>query len=208
MKWVEKTGKTVDEAVNLALSELKVPRDRVKVVILEESTKGFLKLFAGKQVRVRVEVLDDEINLLNNFLNDVIKAMGIKVSFDITNKEGFINVNFSGPNIGLLIGRRGETLNALQFLANLVVNKNRSDFQNSLKVILDAEQYRRKREETLRRLANLMAQKALRTGKDIKLEPMTSYERMIIHTTLQNHPQVYTYSEGEEPNRRVIIALK
>jgi len=208
MKWVEKTGKTVEEAVNLALSELKVPRDRVRVVVLEENSKGLLKFFGGKQAKVRVEVLDDEINLLRNFLNDVIRAMDVKIDFDISNKEGFVNVNFNGPNVGLLIGRRGETLNALQFLANLVVNKNRSDSKNTVKVILDAEQYRRKREETLRRLANSMAQKVLRTGKNVKLEPMTSYERMIIHTTLQNHPQVYTYSEGEEPNRRVIIALK
>ena len=141
-----------------------------------------------------------------DFLQEVTKLMGVNVSVAVANdEEGNVRVNMEGDTLGILIGRRGETLDALQYLTSLQVNKGREDYT---RVTLDTEGYRAKREEALVRLANRMANRAQKTGRKVSLEPMNPYERRILHSALQDHPAVTTHSEGEEPNRHVVITLK
>lgn len=140
------------------------------------------------------------------FLMDVTNLMGVPVSVYVDkNEDGSLYVRMVGDTLGILIGRRGETLDALQYLASLQVNKGREGY---IRVTLDTENYRAKREESLRRLAARMAQRAVKTGRKVVLEPMNPYERRVLHASLQNHPNVTTHSEGEEPNRHVVITLK
>ncbi len=140
------------------------------------------------------------------FLQDLTKLMGVNVSVAVaTDEEGNVRVNMDGDTLGILIGRRGETLDALQYLTSLRVNRGQSNYT---RVTLDTEGYRAKREEALVRLANRMANRAQKTGRKVSLEPMNPYERRILHSALQDHPAVTTHSEGEEPNRHVVISLK
>ena len=140
------------------------------------------------------------------FLQDLTKLMGVNVSVAVgTDEEGNVRVNMEGDTLGILIGRRGETLDALQYLTSLQVNKGQNNYT---RVTLDTEGYRAKREDALVRLANRMAARAQRTGRKVSLEPMNPYERRILHSALQDHPAVTTHSEGEEPNRHVVITLK
>ena len=140
------------------------------------------------------------------FLQDLTKLMGVNVSVAVkTDEEGNVRVNMEGDTLGILIGRRGETLDALQYLTSLQVNKGQEGYT---RVTLDTEGYRAKREEALVRLANRMANRAQKTGRRVSLEPMNPYERRILHSALQDHPAVTTHSEGEEPNRHVVITLK
>lgn len=141
-----------------------------------------------------------------DFLQELTKLMGVNVSVAVhTDEEGNVRVNMEGDTLGILIGRRGETLDALQYLTSLQVNKGQSNYT---RVTLDTEGYRAKREEALVRLANRMANRAQKTGRKVSLEPMNPYERRILHSALQDHPAVTTHSEGEEPNRHVVITLK
>lgn len=155
--------------------------------------------------KVRITVIDQPEEDLKNFLKDLFKGMGLEVQIEIERKLDTLNVYLEGPNMGVVIGRRGQTLDAVQYLASLVVNKKREDY---LKVFIDTENYRKKREETLINLANKMAKKVRKIGKTITLEPMNPYERRIIHSTLQGNPYVQTYSEGDEPFRKVAITIK
>ena len=140
------------------------------------------------------------------FLQELTKLMGVNVSVAVaTDDEGNVKVNMEGDTLGILIGRRGETLDALQYLTSLQVNKGQNDYT---RVTLDTENYRAKREEALIRLANRMANRAQKTGRKVAMEPMNPYERRILHSALQNNPNVSTHSEGEEPNRHVVITLK
>ncbi|MBR6524580.1 MAG: protein jag [Clostridia bacterium] len=140
------------------------------------------------------------------FLQELTKLMGVNVSVAVTtDEEGNVKVNMEGDTLGILIGRRGETLDALQYLTSLQVNKGQNDYT---RVTLDTENYRAKREEALVRLANRMANRAQKTGRKVAMEPMNPYERRILHSALQNNPNVSTHSEGEEPNRHVVITLK
>lgn len=140
------------------------------------------------------------------FLQDVTKLMGVEVSVAVSNDaDGNVLVNMEGDTLGILIGRRGETLDALQYLTSLQVNKGRDEYT---RVTLDTEGYRAKREEALIRLANRMANRAQKTGRKVSMEPMNPYERRILHSALQDHPAVTTHSEGDEPNRHVVITLK
>ena len=140
------------------------------------------------------------------FLQELTKLMGVNVSVAVaTDEEGNVRVNMDGDTLGILIGRRGETLDALQYLTSLQVNKGQNNYT---RVTLDTEGYRAKREEALVRLANRMANRAQKTGRKVSLEPMNPYERRILHSALQDHPAVTTHSEGEEPNRHVVITLK
>jgi spoIIIJ-associated protein len=206
LKELIRTGKTVEEAVNLALQEFGVPREMVEVEVLDEGGKGFLGLIS-KQAIVKVILKDVVKESARNFLKQVIKAMKLDVKFDIEEDEDTIKFNLYGKNVGLLIGHRGETLDSLQYLVNIVASKYR-EYDRYRRIILDAENYRKRREETLIRLAKKLAKQVMETKESIELEPMSPNERRIIHMALQDHPYVETYSEGEEPNRRVIIALK
>lgn len=206
MKLIEVNGRTVDEAVDSALKELNVTKDKVEIEILDEGNKGFLNIFGAKPARIKVKVKRDYIVEAKSFLRNVLNSMKIKAEIRMKEEDDTLNINLIGPNMGLIIGYRGETLDSLQYLISLVVNKGH---ENPYKrVVLDTENYRAKREETLKRLAGKTAFKVRKFKKAIKLEPMNPYERRIIHAALQNDKSVYTYSEGEEPFRKIVIDFK
>ena len=205
MKFAEKTGKTVEEAVKNALEALNVTEDQVDIQVLEEPNKGIFGLIGSRPARVRVTVKEDPKQIAAEFLDQMLQGMGIEATYNMKLEKDILYVDVVGRDMGVLIGRRGQTLDAIQYLVSLVVNKNREDY---LKVIMDTENYRRKREETLVRLAKKLAYKVQVTKEDIVLEPMNPYERRIIHAALQNHPKVVTRRQGEEPFRKVIIAAK
>ncbi|MBB6674403.1 RNA-binding cell elongation regulator Jag/EloR [Cohnella nanjingensis] len=199
------SGKSVEEAVRSGLARLGVKEDRVKVTVLEQPSKGLFGLIGVKEAKVALEVLPDGVDEAIGFLEEVTGAMNTKVSMERHEMHDEVRIDLNGKDLGILIGRRGQTLDALQFLVNIVANRH-SD--RHLRIILDAEQFRERRRQTLESLSERMASRVVRTKKDIVLEPMSSLERKIIHARLQAHPQVRTYSQGDEPNRCIVIALK
>lgn len=201
---VEKTAKTVEEALKLALIELDAREEEVIVEVLDEPKKALLGLIGGKEAKVKVTLKEDGDRKAKQFLEDVFEKMNIvgKIHTKMDGKDLYVSVD--GADMAVLIGRRGQTLDSLQYLVSLVVNKDRDDY---VRVVLDTENYREKRKETLEKLANRLAYKARKMRKDIILEPMNPYERRIIHSALQGNPYVSTRSEGEEPFRKVIIFL-
>lgn len=206
MKFIEMTGRTVEEAVKNALTELKVTEDKVEVEVIEEGSKGFFKIIGAKPAKVRVKVKRDYAYEAKAFLTDILDTMGIKAEIRVKEEKDTIKIILTGREMGVLIGYRGETLDSLQYLVSLVINKGHEGEYK--RVILDTENYRQKREETLKRLAGKIAYKVRKTGKNVKLEPMNPYERRIIHSVLQEDPYVQTHSEGDEPYRRVVVELK
>ncbi|MGH4051688.1 MAG: RNA-binding cell elongation regulator Jag/EloR [Clostridium sp.] len=206
MNIIEVMGKNVDDAINNALKELKVTIDKVKVETIDEGSKGFLNIIGVKPAKIRVTVKRNSLNEAESFLMEILLSMSMNAEVNLKEEGSEIKINLIGPNMGLLIGYRGETLDALQYLVSLVVNKNHDEEYK--RVILDTENYRAKREETLKRLASKIAYKVRVSGRVLKLEPMNPYERRIIHSSLQNDTYVYTFSEGEEPYRRVVVDLK
>lgn len=211
-KMIEKTGSTIDAAVESALNELGCTRDEVDVEVLSKGSKGFLGLGAS-EAKVRVTVIDDEsFDLteeaetdIEKYLVSILDKMGIEAHTELTENDGNINIDISGDMMGVVIGRRGDTLDALQYLCSLVYNKNRDDY---VRVNLDTENYRAKREETLVNLAKKIAGTVSRTGRSITLEPMNPNERRIIHSTLQSYDYINTYSIGEDPNRKIVVSSK
>ena len=203
MKKITVSGKTVDEAVQSALAELNTTRDKVSILVLEEPQKGFLGLIGVKPAKVEVELKPDAAEEAIKFLNDVTSKMGITIEVNKSEtKEGFL-FDLSGEKIGMLIGKRGQTLDSLQYLTNLVANRYSEEY---IRIVLDAEDYRDRRKEALEQLAKRIGNKAVRTRKEVVLEPMNALERKIIHTALQDIKGVKTYSEGVEPNRRIVVA--
>ena len=206
MKVIEMTGKTVEEALNHALNELKLTKDKVDVEIIDEGSKGLFNLIGAKPAKIKVTTKPDALDEAKTFLFNVLNSMNIEANIDIKEENDIIRINLSGAKMGLVIGYRGETLDSLQYLVSLVVNKNH---ENPYKrVVLDAENYRHKREETLIRVAQKTAYKVKKSGRPYKLEPMNPYERRVIHSALQEYTDINTYSEGEEPFRRIVISLK
>ncbi|MDO7787257.1 RNA-binding cell elongation regulator Jag/EloR [Desulforamulus aquiferis] len=205
MKVVEKVGKTIDEAVELGLQEFGVLRDEVIIEVLEEPSKGLFGLIGTRPAKVRVTLKDNPADRADRLLRSIFKAMDIPVDVKVQDQEQLLVVNMEGPDLGVLIGRRGETLDSLQYLVNLAVNKNQ---EQRRKVVLDVEGYRQRREETLQKLATRLADKARQRGRSVVLEPMNSQERRIIHTALQGRDDIYTFSEGEEPFRKIVISPK
>lgn len=261
MDYTEKWGVDIEEAVRLALLDLKCSRDEVEVTVLEEPTKGFLGIGA-KLAKVRVEKIkpaveekkpepkaekkepkhkerkskekkthekksqdskeDKTVNLALDdvdkdslkdvedhealtFLKDITDKMGLNLNFNAKAGDGIVYLEMNGQDSRTVIGKRGQTLDAIQYLTSLVVNKDKDKY---VKVVVDAENYRAKRQKTLEQLANRLAAKVVKTKKYVRLEPMNPYERKVIHATLQKNPNITTRSEGEEPYRRVIIELK
>lgn len=201
---IEKTGKSVQEAINLALEELQTGRENVEIEVLDEGSKGLFGI-GGKMARVRVTMNIPQSDDARMFLEDVFEKMKISVEIESEEDEEAVLLRIKGKDSGIIIGRRGETLDALQYLTSLVVNKDREGYK---RVTVDIENYRQKREETLVRLASRLAEKVTRYRKNVTLEPMNPYERRIIHSSLQNNKFVETYSVGEEPNRKVVITLR
>ncbi len=204
-KSVEKTAKTVQEAVSLALEELNTREDKVDIEVIEEGTKGIFGFIGNKMARIRVKLKETSVDKARAFLSEVFEKMGLNAEVEAEENDGSILIKVKGKDIGIIIGRRGETLDSLQYLTSLVVNKGEEPYK---RVVIDIENYRHKREETLVKLANRLAEKVIKYKKNITLEPMNPYERRIIHSSLQNHKYVETYSVGDEPNRKVVITLK
>ena len=248
MKFSEKYGNDIQEAIDLALKDLKVSRDEVEVEVLEEPSKGFLGL-GSKLAKVRVTLKEEEkeepapvateepkkeaspkkeaaapaeprrqmsaerpegLEPVENhkaveFLKQTTEEMGMNLSFSCMANEENVYIDITGEDAGNIIGKRGQTLDAIQYLTSLVVNKNTPGY---VRVVLDAENYRAKRERTLQQLADRLAGKVVRTKRSVRLEPMNPYERMVIHAALQSNDKVTTRSEGDEPYRRLVIELK
>lgn len=200
---VEKTAKTVEEAVALAVSELNSTPDEVEVNVLEQGARGLFGIIGNKLAKVRVTLKNSKGFFAKDFLEEVFKAMKVDVKVDVIETENEISLKVLGDDVAIIIGRRGETLDALQYITNLAVNKGVDEYK---KVFIDVESYRVKREETLERLANKIAHKVIRTKKSVVLEPMNPYERKIIHATLQNNAAIKTYSIGKEPYRKIVVS--
>ena len=205
MDAIQKTGKTVDEAVALALGELGITKDEAEIEVIEEGSRGFLGMFGAKDAVVKVKKKFDHERTAKNFLKEMFIAMGLIVNVETKLKDRQLEIKISGDDMGIIIGKRGQTLDAVQYLVNLVVNKGTAPY---ISVTLDTENYRERRKETLETLAFNLAKKVKHTGKNVVLEPMNPYERRIIHSALQNDRYVTTYSEGDEPYRNVVITLK
>ena len=207
MDFSEITGKTVEDAITNALIKLETTSDRIEYEVIEKGSTGFLG-FIGKQdavikVRKKNSLLDDTYEFLNKLFN----AMNLEVTSTIDYDEDsrVMNIDFSGDEMGILIGKRGQTLDSLQYLISLVVNKESDSY---IKVKVDTEDYRERRKQTLENLAKNLSYKVKRTRRPVTLEPMNPYERRIIHSALQNDRYVETHSEGDEPYRKVVITLK
>ena len=200
----EKTAKNAEDAKILALSELGIAEEDAIVTITDEGSKGFLGL-GSKGVTVSVEAKDTSPIIAKTFLSKVLDAMGLDADISAKTDDGTLSAEISGEHMGLVIGKRGDTLDALQYLTSLVVNH---ETEERIRVILDTENYREKRHNALVSLANRLADKVKRTGKKHTLEPMNPYERRIIHSCLQSNDSVTTFSIDEEPRRRVVIAPK
>jgi spoIIIJ-associated protein len=199
------SGKTIDDAVKSGLNQWKVTEDRVKIQVLEQPSRGIFGLFGTKNAKVELELIPDPMEEAYVFLKDVTRSMQLDVSLEHhVDREG-VTIHLIGTELGILIGRRGQTLDALQYLVNIVANRY-SD--KHLRIILDAENFRERRKKTLEELSNRLATRVIKSRKEVVLEPMSSQERKIIHAQLQNHSKVKTYSKGDEPNRRVVIAMR
>ncbi len=219
MKSVQKSARTVDEAIEAAIQELGVSREEVEVTVLEEGNKGFFGLLGGKLASVLVTVKEPEIAEADaqveqtekvakakQFLEGVLERLEVDAEVHETAQEdGTILLEITGENLGLLIGRRGQTLDALQYLTSVVTNKGGADW---MRIVLDAAGYRKRREQTLRQLALRMADRAKKQQKRVYLEPMSALERCIVHMALAEDTGIETHSEGEDPNRRIVISPK
>ncbi|MDR4890495.1 RNA-binding cell elongation regulator Jag/EloR [Fredinandcohnia sp. QZ13] len=203
MKQVTATGQTVDEAVESALAQLSTTRDRTEIQIIDEGKKGIFGIFGTKPAVVKVTVKIDPVEEAQKFLEKVISSMGVQAKLDVFRNGKNVTFQLSGEKMAVLIGKRGQTLNSLQYLTQLVANRFSDHYLN---IMVDAENYRGRREETLVQLAERLADKVSRTKQDVKLEPMPSYERKVIHTALANHAKVKTSSSGSDPNRYIVIS--
>lgn len=209
MDYNEYSGKTVNDAITEACKTLGVPSDKLDWNVIEEGSSGFLGI-GSKLAKIRAKVKEEEISIdqkAKNFLEDVFRSMNYAVIIDAyyDENEKTLDIDLKGDEMGILIGKRGQTLDSLQYLVSLVVNKGTEDY---IRVKVDTENYRKRRKETLENLAKNISYKVKRTKRSVSLEPMNPYERRIIHSALQNDKYVTTHSEGEEPFRRVVVTLR
>ena len=206
MKYIEVSAKTVSDAITEACQKLSVTSDKLVYEVIEEGSTGFLGIGA-KPAIIKATVKCSVEDNVKSFLNDVFEAMNMTVVVDVkfNEEEKTMDIDLSGDEMGVLIGKRGQTLDSLQYLVSLVVNKETEDY---IRVKVDTENYRQRRKDTLENLAKNIAYKVKRTKRTVSLEPMNPYERRIIHSALQNDKYVSTHSEGDEPFRRVVVTLK
>ena len=207
MEYIEVTAKTVNDAITEACQKLVVTSDKLDYIVVEEGSSGFLGI-GSKPAVIKARVKCSSIpERAKEFLNEVFNAMNMVVTLDVKYDEENknLNIDLSGDEGGILIGKRGQTLDSLQYLVSLVVNKGSEEY---IRVKVDTEDYRKRRKETLENLAKNIAYKVKRTKRSVSLEPMNPYERRVIHSALQNDRYVTTHSEGEEPFRRVVVTLK
>ena len=206
-EWLEFTGKTVNDAITEATIQLNTTSDKLEYEVVEKESSGILNLFGKKEAKIRVKLKNDIKDNAIEFLNKVFKAMNIEAEIDVDYNEDDMTmvIDLKGEEMGVLIGKRGQTLDSLQYLTSLVVNKESKGY---IKVKLDTENYRERRKETLENLAKNIAHKVKKTRRNVVLEPMNPYERRIIHSALQGDKYVETHSEGDEPYRKVVVTLK
>lgn len=200
---LEKTGKNVEEAKAAAALELGVSEDELSIEILENATSGFFGI-AAKPCKILAWVNETPQSRAEKFLEKIIPLMGVDAKIDIRESIDALDIEISGENMGLIIGRRGETLDALQYLTSIVVNKDKEEYT---RVTIDTEGYRKKRTEVLEKLAHKVAEKVIRNGRSMTLEPMNPFERRVIHATLQDNEKIFTSSVGDDPQRRVVVSL-
>ena len=209
MEFMEFSAKTVNDAVTEACTHFTVPSDKLEYEVIEEGSTGFLG-FNSKPAVIKARIIEEKLSVedqAKKFLQDVFQAMNMVVVIDakFDETENTLDVELSGDEMGVLIGKRGQTLDSLQYLISLVVNKGTDEY---IRVKVDTENYRQRRKETLENLAKNISYRVKRTKRPVSLEPMNPYERRIIHSALQNDRFVTTHSEGEEPYRRVVVTLK
>lgn len=202
MREITASGQTVEEAVQSALEQLNTTKDQVEIDIIDEGKKGLLGLFGSKRAFVKVTLAKNKVEETQVYLSQVIANMNVEAEIKMDVVGNHVNFELSGDNIAVLIGKRGQTLNAMQYLLHLAINKDGKQFYT---VSLDAEGYRQRRKDTLESLAGKMADKAVRLNKKVALEPMPSFERKIIHSALQSNKNINTYSDGVEPHRHIVI---
>ncbi len=205
MRSIEISSKSVDEALQEGILQLGVRKDNVKVEVLNEASSGLFKILSNKPAKVKLTVIYEPAELIVNYLQEILRLMGLEGEVNVVKEEeDSIHVEINGKRMGVLIGKRGNTLNALQYLCNVVLSRNFKEQRR--RVLLDVENYRERREKNLQQLADNMAAKATRISREVPLEPMNPQERRIIHLALKNSTEVTTYSKGEEPFRKVVIA--
>ncbi|MGN1170779.1 MAG: RNA-binding cell elongation regulator Jag/EloR [Lachnospiraceae bacterium] len=206
MEFINVSAKTVDDAITEACQKFSVTSDKLEYEVVEEGSSGFLGI-GSKDAVIKARVKSSVQDKAKDFLKDVFEAMNLTVVIDVKydDVEKSMDIDLSGDEMGVLIGKRGQTLDSLQYLVSLVVNKDEEDY---IRVKVDTENYRKRRKDTLENLAKNIAFKVKRTKRAVSLEPMNPYERRIIHSALQNDKYVTTHSEGEEPFRRVVVTLK
>ena len=206
MEFIEVSAKTVNDAITEACQKLTVTSDKLEYEVVEEGSSGFLGI-GSKPAVIKARVKSSVEDTAKDFLKDVFEAMNLAVIVNVKYDEAnnSMDIDLSGDEMGVLIGKRGQTLDSLQYLVSLVVNKN---VDNYIRVKVDTENYRQRRKETLENLAKNIAYKVKRTKRPVSLEPMNPYERRIIHSALQNDKYITTHSEGDEPFRHVVVVLK
>lgn len=204
MNSLEVSAKTVEEAMEEGIRQLGVRKENIVVEIINEPPQGLLKFLSSKTAKVRLTVKKQPEEFIIDFLQDILEKIGLQGDITLDNEEGMFLLKINGKDLGLLIGKRGNTLNALQYLTNIVFH--RQFAYNKERVLVDVENYRLRRKRTLEQLAKNLALKAMRTQKEVTLEPMTPQERRIIHLALKNNEDVITSSYGKEPYRKVIIS--
>ncbi|MGP1598854.1 RNA-binding cell elongation regulator Jag/EloR [Peptoanaerobacter stomatis] len=204
MEYIQISGKTRQEAIERAIEQLGVDESKMDIQVVDEGSKGFLGIGA-KDYIIKVKKILDREDLIREFLEKIFKSMDTVCDINIVQTEENTRVEIKGEDAAIFIGKRGESLDSLQMLTNIVISKALDSHE---KIILDIENYREKREKSLIAYAKKMAKKVIFQRRNIKLEPMNPYERRVIHYALQDDGRINTFSEGEEPNRRIVLSLK
>lgn len=203
---LEIKSKTKEEAISKAMAKLNVNSKDLEVEVLQQATKGFLGFIGAKEGLYKLTVIETESDIAKKFVETILKNSKIEAKVNVNQENNLIKVDIEGKDAASLIGRRGETLDSIQFLTGLALNKINKD--SHMRVLVDIENYRAKREESLIRYANKVAREVAKTKKTKKLDYMNPYERRIVHSALQNDKYVSTYSEGTDPYRRLVIEYK
>lgn len=206
MEYQEFTGKTVDAAITEATIQLGTTSDKIEYEVVQKGSNGILG-FGSKKALIKVKIIATPEEKAKEFITEVTTAMGLEVKVEVTPREenSSLEIELFGEEMGVLIGKRGQTLDALQYLTNLAVNKDSEDYH---KIKVDTEDYRKRRKATLENLAKNISYKVKRTKRSVSLEPMNPYERRVIHSALQGDRYISTHSEGEEPYRHVVVTLR
>lgn len=205
MRSIEKSGRTVEEAIDAALAELGVERDTVDIEVLLEPSRGFLGILGGKDAKVRVTHRRDRGEMAKEFVAGLLTRMGLEVAIEVRPRGDVLSLDIVGNDMGLLIGRHGETLRALEFLTNLASGAGGGEVK---RILVDVSGYRKRRERELEEMARMTARRVQRTGQSVTTQALDARDRRVVHVALQDDPSVETHSEGEEPFRRVVVSLR